>query len=159
MPEHLTFREVSVAHALNLQGEAHRFAIALPEMPNSVTRSGDLAAFWLGPRSWLLIGRFDAPEGSAAFDVSASRVGWTLEGPRSVDVLAAHCPLDLHASSFAVGTCAQSLFGQVNALYYRHVSRDAWTLFVARSFGRDVAHHLRHAAGQDPGAPEPFAAD
>jgi sarcosine oxidase subunit gamma len=162
VPDLTRFNETTIAGAFNVQGDARHAGLSLPATPNAVARAGGTVAFWLGPRSWLVLGeRSTQAEGGAVFDVSASRVAWTLQGARAVDVLASHCPLDFHASRFPPGTCAQSLFGQVNALYYRHASREAWTLFVARSFGRDVLHHLRSAAqyGYDEIAARRFAAD
>ena len=155
----VTFHEASIARAFNVQGDARLFPFDLPATPNAVSRTGAVTAFWLGASSWLVFDRVTPPAGGATFDVSASRVAWTLRGAGAADVLAAHCPLDLHRSRFAPGTCAQSLFGQANALYYRHQSREAWTLFVARSFGRDVEHHLRLAIDQPPGPASPFVAD
>jgi heterotetrameric sarcosine oxidase gamma subunit len=155
----VVLREVTIRAAWNVQGRPQRLGIAVPTAPNTVGRVGDAPAFWLGPRSWLVLGeRIEVADG-AAFDVSASRVAFELAGPRATDVLAGHCPLDFHASAFAHGTCAQSLFGQVNALYYRHASRDAFTVFVARSFGRDVAHHLRASAAAEFATSCPFVAD
>ena len=163
MPDRLTLREVTVANAWNGQGDPADVTLALPSVPNTVPRDGESVAFWLGPRSWLVFGERLVTTGSVAvFDVSASRVAWTLRGPNAATVLAKHCPLDFHASRFAPGTCAQSLFGQVNALYYRHLDPESFTLFVARSFAHDVAHHLRQSAAQygyDEIASRRFAAD
>ena len=156
----LTINEATIGRAWNVQGDAHRLGLALPVAPNTVTRTGAGTAMWLGPRSWLVFAeRVDVQDG-AVFDVSASRVGWTLEGATAASVLAKHCALDL--ATFAPGSCAQSLFGQVNALYYRHANRDAFTLFVARSFGEDVLHHLEASAAQygcELIAARPFVAD
>jgi sarcosine oxidase subunit gamma len=75
--------------------------------------------------------------GGALFDVSASRVGWTVRGSRAIDLLASGCPLDLHHDAFAPDSCAQSHFGHVAALYHRQVDGD-FTVYVARSFAEDV---------------------
>jgi sarcosine oxidase subunit gamma len=127
-----------------------------------VSRANGTAILWLGPRSWLAIGdRVDAT-GGVAFDVSASRAAWTLRGPEAALVINKHCPLDLRVPAFAPGTCAQSVFGQVNALLYRHLGGDAFTLMVARSFARDVSRMLATSAAQygcTTLAPRPFVAD
>jgi sarcosine oxidase subunit gamma len=153
----LVIFEATIASAWNVQGEVH----GLSSAPNAVTRESSVTAFWLGPRSWLVLGE-PPRDASAAFDVSASRVAYTLIGPRAATVLNKHCPLDFHATAFPPATCAQSLFGQVNALYYRHAASDAITLFVARSFARDVARHLEASAaqyGSEWVPPRPFVAD
>lgn len=157
----LTMHEATIARAFNVQGDASRIALALPG-PNAVTRHGNTAILWLGPRSWLVIGERVDAAGGVAFDVSASRVAWTWRGPEAVLVINKHCPLDLRASACAPGTCAQSVLGQVNALLYRHLAPDAFTVMVARSFAHDVRGQLEASAAQygcTTLAPRPFAAD
>jgi sarcosine oxidase gamma subunit len=54
------------------------------------------------------------------------------------------------------------VFGQVNALLYRHVASDGFTLMVARSFAADVQHQLESSSAQYGAtilAPRPFVAD
>jgi sarcosine oxidase subunit gamma len=158
--DRLTLAEATIACAWNVQGQAS--GIELPRIPNTVARADGAFVFWLGPRSWLALGKTPEIAGGAMFDVSASRVAFTIGGMQAATFLAKHCPLDLHPSQFAPGTCAQSLFGQVNALYYRHEAREAFTLFVARSFARGVEHHLRASAAQygyDDAPSRPFVAD
>jgi heterotetrameric sarcosine oxidase gamma subunit len=132
-------RDIPVAW--NVQGNAEAAASALgfrlPEQPNTVERHGTTLALWIGPKSWLLL--MDKPPpalhaaGAAFFDVSASRVAFTVRA----DVLAKGCPLDFDA--FPAGRCAQSVFAGVNALIYRLGDAPEFTLLVARSFARQVA--------------------
>ncbi|MDQ6923195.1 MAG: hypothetical protein M3Z74_03415, partial [Pseudomonadota bacterium] len=125
----LTVAELTIAASWNLQGDPTRavfveearrlFDLALPIKANTTARSDTLTALWLGPESWLLVAgsassltdftaKRDAvsQQGGALFDVSTSRVAWTLAGPRAPDVLAKACPLDFHRRVFAVGACA-----------------------------------------------------
>ena len=178
----------TLACAWNLQGDPARsslvadarrlFGIALPLDPNTAQRSDALLALWTGPRSWLLIdggasGRapaladFDAKRdtlnagGGALFDVSASRVGFTIRGAHANSVLAASCPLDFDSRVFPPGSCAQSVFGRVSALYYRHVTAPGFSVMVARSLAADVWHALCVAAasqGYDVAPPAAFDA-
>ena len=133
----------------------------LPPAPNTTSREGSLAALWLGPASWLLIGSdertfadFDAKRdalgaaGGALFDVSASRVGWTIAGPHARTVLAKGCPLDFHPRAFAAGTCAQSVYARMNALFYHPADTSQFAMLVARSFARDAWHLLCISAAQ-----------
>jgi sarcosine oxidase subunit gamma len=170
----LTLRQATIGAAWNIQGDPARstlfgevrrlFALALPVTPNATASSGALSALWLGPASWLLIAgdtvssshpladywaKRDALNiaGGALFDVSASRVGWTIAGPQSTTLLAKACPLDFHPRAFPVGGCAQSLFGHVNALFCRRAD-DAFTVLVARSFARDVWWQLCETGAQ-----------
>jgi sarcosine oxidase subunit gamma len=167
----LTMAELTVAMAWNVQGDATRsdfleetrrlFDLALPAEPNTTARSDALTALWLGPRSWLLVAgvastltafaaKRDALNrlGGALFDVSASRVAWSLAGPRTADVLAKGCPLDFHRRAFPVGACAQSVFGHVNVLVEKRDETPTFTLMIARSFARDVDRALGVVAAQ-----------
>ena len=183
-PTVLTLRPTTIAVAWNLQGNPERggfaaeaaawLGVALPLAPNTTATTPHLSVLWLGPASWLaLAGAAPGPShpladfaatrsalnaaGGAVFDVSVSRVAWTLEGAPAASVLASGCPLDLNRRAFPSGTCAQSVFGHVGALYHRP-REDAFTIFVARSFAADVGATLAAAAAQFgfdllPGAP------
>lgn len=172
MSDPITLTEVPIAAAWNVQGDASRadftdkvaqqFSIALPIVPNTTARSDALTAFWLGPRSWLLVAEssgsplddfiekrnaLNAAAG-ALFDLSASRVAYQLAGVRATDVLATGCPLDLHSRAFRAGDCAQSGFGRVNALLYKSDDVPTFIIMVARSFARDVWQALGLSAAQ-----------
>jgi len=168
----ITLTEIPTAAAWNVQGDASRadfidqvarqFSIALPVVPNTTARSDALTAFWIGPRSWLLVAdatgspltgfgeKRDAlnAAGGALFDLSAARVAYRLAGARAPEVLATGCPLDLHPRTFRTGDCAQSLFGHVNILLCKTDDTPTFVIMVARSFSRDVHLSLRVAATQ-----------
>lgn len=98
----------------------------------------------------------------AVFDVSASRVAYTVRGPHAGTLLARTCPLDFDARAFAAGHCAQSVLGRMSALYYRHRRSQAFTVMVARSFAVAAWHALCVAAatgGYDVEEPAPLGAD
>ena len=179
----VTLVEATIATAWNVQGDVARkafadaaqrqFGTALPAVPNTTARSGALHALWLGPRSWLVVtgdpsaladltARRDAfnAAGGALFDVSASRIAWAISGPHATDALARGCPLDFHPRAFAVGACAQSLYGHVGLLVVKRDESPTFTLLVARSYARDVWHSLLVAAapfGVAIDAPAPYA--
>ena len=175
--------EATIGAAWNVQGdpasssfvqEAHRLCgVALPLAANTTARRAGLAALWLGPASWLLVGGA-APSfasyaaardaltaaGGALVDVSVSRVAWTLSGPRAADVLAKGCPLDLHPRAFAAGACAQSLYLHVNVLIEKRDDAPTFAVLSARSFARDIWRALCEASAQygyEVRAPAPFA--
>jgi sarcosine oxidase subunit gamma len=124
------------------------------------------------PASWLLISSdestfadFEAKRdalnaaGGALFDVSASRIGWTIGGKDARTVLNKGCPLDFDPRVFVEGMCAQSVFGRVNALFYRRPGAPEYTMLVARSFARDAWRALCLSAAQygyDVQRPQPF---
>ncbi|MEP6657382.1 MAG: sarcosine oxidase subunit gamma family protein [Betaproteobacteria bacterium] len=171
----LTLVEAAITTAWNVQGDPTRapfideveqlFGVRLPTAANTTAKGGALLALWLGPRSWLLMHAAGAESssslmdfeekrdalnarGGALFDVSASRVAFTLRGAHAATVLAQHCPLDFHLRAFPLGGCAQSLFGHVNALFHRPEAT-SFTMMVARSFTRDAWETLRVSAAQD----------
>src|SRR5665213_4278589 len=168
--------QAPIMAAWNVQGDPSRtsvvtdarrlFGVALPEVANTTQAAGALTAFWLGPRSWLVVeaarngasatltdyvGRRDALNagGAALFDVSASRVAYTLRGVQAARVLARGCPLDFDRRAFASGTCAQSVHGQVATLVYRHTRAEAFTVFVARSLADDAWQALCRASAAE----------
>jgi sarcosine oxidase, subunit gamma len=129
--------------------------LLLPTEPNTTAGRGDLVALWLGPDAWLLTcppGALAAHSDSlrralsdvhaAVTDVSDGRVALRLAGPNARDVLVKGCPLDLHPSIFATGSCAQSLLAKTSVLL--HLADDdaqrgpTFDLYVGRSF----AHYL-----------------
>lgn len=172
----VSLQRVAVGTMWNLQGApdnpslaaqaTNLWGVGMLPTPHRGVSSTTHRLLWVGPKSWLVFGlslnipadramepafndcrdRINAA-GGALFDVSDSRVGWTLSGPRALDVLASGCPLDLHENKFVKDQCAQSLFGHVAALYHRH-SDGNFTLYVARSFSDDVWEALCSSAAQ-----------
>ena len=165
----IVFTEATIAAAWNVQGnparavlaeEARRlFELELPVVPNTIAKTDALTALWLGPTSWLLVAGEASPlhdfvakrdalnaMGGALFDVGATRIGWRISGTHAATALAKGCPLDFDLRAFPPGSCAQSLFGHVNALFAR--GDDAFTVMIARSFARDVWHALAESAAQ-----------
>ena len=166
--------EVITSTCWTVQGDAaraafateckRRFELELPRAPNTTAHSAEWTALWLGPRSWLLIrdphrdplspdaflGARDAlnAQCGALFDTSASRVAFAVSGPRSVNVLARSCPIDLHAKAFSGGSCAQTVLGHANVLLYKPDSTATIIAMVARSFARDVWYTLCASAAQ-----------
>jgi sarcosine oxidase subunit gamma len=167
----VTLAETSIAAAWNVQGDPARpefaddvwrlFGVALPQAPNTTAASDALTALWQGPTSWLLVAGSASPladfaatrdalnaQGGALFDLTASRVAWTVSGAHAATVLATSCPLDLHPRAFAPGTCAQSVLGHINALIVKRDETPAFTVLVGRSFARDVWRALCVSAAQ-----------
>lgn len=181
----ITLAEATMATAWNVQGDPARasfvtgvaqlFGVPLPLLPNMTKRGNEVIAFWLGPRSWLLVESAPVPSalddfgakrdalnalGGAVFDVSASRVAYRIRGAQTETVLAKSCPLDFHPGVFPVGGCAQSVSGHINALFYRQDAAPTFVMLVARSFARDVWRGLCRSSAQygyDVVAPRPIA--
>jgi sarcosine oxidase, subunit gamma len=98
----------------------------LPLEPNSVAGDERLAALWLGPDEWLVVGPADememrdalAPVGGSVVDVSANRTTLELRGARVRELLEFGCPIDLHPRVFGPGCCAQTLLARANVLIW-----------------------------------------
>jgi sarcosine oxidase subunit gamma len=156
-----------LAYAWNVQGNPDNpslsaaaqaaLGVALPSRPNTLAHGEACSALWLGPRSWLVVAFADRVSGAtdyrgsratisgaggALFDVSASRIAFTVGGLRAANVLAKSCPLDLHPRVFGPGQCAQSLLGHVNLLIAKMDSAPMFTVMVARSFSSDAWRKL-----------------
>ena len=123
-----------------------------PTVPNTVTAAtdGDGHWLWLGPDEWLVVGLEGRGEevgpeiervlhdaaGDAfltTVDVSANRVGLEVAGPRTRDLLAFGCSLDLDDRAFPTGTCAQTNVARANVILWRRED-EVWWLLVRPSF-------------------------
>lgn len=137
----------------------HALGIELPLEPNRWHGDDRLAAIWLGPDEWLLV----APDGEAEsiekamresrpmdpwlsiVDVSHNYTGLKLSGPRTRDLLAKGCALDLHASVFSAGNCAQTILGKSRVLLRAVDGEDSIELWVRNSFAGYVVAWLLDA--------------
>lgn len=103
--------------------------VALPVQPNTVGTGAGLAALWLGPNEWLIVGSPGREGGLAArlrdalagrhaavTDVSEARTIILVAGPKARDLLSKGTPLDLHPRVFAVGQCAQTALAKANVV-------------------------------------------
>lgn len=130
-------REVELQAQVSVRGEP-------PMAPNTVL--GD--AIWLGPDEWLVLGgrEEEYADRPAAVDVSANRVCLELSGDSAADVLARGCALDLHASVFPPGRCAQTLVARAQVILWR--TDDAFRLLVRPSFADYLRAWLRDAGAR-----------
>jgi sarcosine oxidase subunit gamma len=155
---------------INVQGEPdstifldavkQRFGVGLPQEPNTSAATGSTLAHWLGPNSWLIVGpalppdeikrRHDAITAArgALIDVSSGRVVLRIQGAHGAGVLAKNCGLDFHPRRFAVGGCAQSLYGRIAVLIHKFDAAPGFDLFAARSYAGSLWHELTHAADE-----------
>ncbi|MDF3290520.1 sarcosine oxidase subunit gamma [Streptomyces silvisoli] len=141
--------------------------IPLPVAPNTMVRGGGLAALWLGPDEWLVVGPPGTASGlearlrgavggahAAVTDVSAQRTALLVAGPRSRDLLAHGTSLDLHPRSFGPGRCAQTLLARAQVvLAARDERRPGFWLLVRSSFAGYLAEWLLDAAVEYAGPP------
>ncbi|NHN88991.1 sarcosine oxidase subunit gamma [Acetobacter conturbans] len=126
-----------------LEGVAKAFGLAeAPAMLQSAS-AGDCTLLRLAPQELFIIaGEAGLPEAVTTYlgtvpnslvEVSERQVGWTLEGERLRDTLAALSPLDLRTKSFPVGTATRTLFGKADGMLWR-TDENSFHLEVWRSF-------------------------
>lgn len=147
---------------INLRGAGHDPAftsavrqatgLGLPTTANTALAAGSLAALWLGPDEWLIVGpRDDATPGrepalvgtlrvalagqhAAVTDVSEARTVLTVAGPRARDLLAKGTPVDLHPRVFGPGTCVQTALAAANVILRQLDDRPTYEIHVLDSF-------------------------
>ncbi|MCX4879112.1 MULTISPECIES: sarcosine oxidase subunit gamma [unclassified Streptomyces] len=134
--------------------------LQLPLEPGTAVRAGELTALWLGPDEWLVVGPPDsrrdlesrireaaADEAVSVTDVSAQRTTLLVAGPRSRDLLAHGCALDLHPRAFGAGRCAQTNLGRTQVvLVARDEPRGGFWVLVRSSFAGYLTDWLLDAA-------------
>ena len=112
----------------------------------------------LGPGDWMLISDvLGAPalrdyarqvheQVIAAVGPSPGLAAIQLEGPAARDVLAKSCGLDLHPSSFPVGTCTRTRLAQLPVIVDYIDDRPRFELYVGRSYLSYLCSWLDDAA-------------
>lgn len=143
VPGRLLLQPAADMARLALRGDARAlgeaFGLALPTQPCRAAEASGRSALWLGPDEWLLLappGTLDADAsvpGAAVVDIGHRQVGLVLEGPGTLDALAAGCPLDLHPTAFPVGMCTRTVFGKAEIVLWRQ-DAERFHIEVWRSF-------------------------
>ena len=134
---------------------------SLPVAPNTVSL-GVNRVFWLGPDEWLVMTAAEeaatvadrlhkgtTPFHASVNDISGGQVAMRLEGSTARRILAKGCTLDLHASVFPVGACAQSGLAKANVLLGLLDDAPTFMLVVRRSFCDYLCHWLANAGRDD----------
>ena len=129
----------------------------LPIVPNTLT-TGSHQVFWLGPDEWLITTAADDIEEliarlgeettalhAAVNDISGGQVTLMLEGNDARSLLAKGCTLDLHASEFSAGCCAQSGLAKATVLLACLDDSPTFAITVRRSFSDYVCHWLQRS--------------
>ena len=114
--------------------------------------------YWLGPDEWLLVsalgkesdiaeqlGENLAGQCYSLVDVTGGQVMMRLRGPRSREVLARGCTLDMHPRSFKVGRCAQTTLAKTSMLIALADDAPTFDIIVRRSFAEYTARWLHHS--------------
>jgi len=130
-----------------------------PTTPNRVSSGGGLAALWLGPDEWLIVGepgRETALSGDlrralsgqhhAIVNVSEARTVLVVAGRNARDCLQKGTPLDLHARTFQTGHCAQTPLSKANVILHQTTDEPRYEIYVTISFADYLWNWLERAA-------------
>jgi sarcosine oxidase, subunit gamma len=151
-----TFRAKGVA----ADTASRAFGVDLPRQAFCAATTDARTALWMGPDEWLLIGPPSekvlieqqlttalAGIAHSLVDVSHRDVALELSGDKAAAVLNAGCPLDLHPSVFAVGSCTRTLLAKAQIVLWRTDLR-LFQVQTSRSYA-DYVWRLLEQAGRD----------
>lgn len=139
--------------AVDALGKA--IGLELPREPRSSASTDGVAALWLGPDEWLLVGK--AGTGLAgrlsgienvlcsAVDISHRNTAIIVEGSKAATVLNSGCPQDLSVEACPSGACARTILGKAEVILYRQ-GAGKFRVECWRSFSDYVWHYLVDAA-------------
>lgn len=126
--------------------------------PGVAIGDGTLRTLGLGPDEWLVVGPPGAREpvaerlraqlagNGAVVDVSGQRTTMTLTGPKSREVLAKGCSIDLHPRVFHGARCAQTMLARAQVVIAGQPDQpEVLWLLAGSSFARYVADWLLDA--------------
>ena len=149
---HLTV--LPVPQIIELRGTwSDAFAIAvhqvlgvnIPSKSPGTAKSDALIVFWMGPDRWWLIGGdaalpsvYELRQKLAAFNAAVLEVGDAfaaveVAGPKSRDVLAKGCTIDLHPRAFKTGSVVQTNLAKAQIALYQ-IDETTYRIFARRSF-------------------------
>ena len=119
--------------------------VNIPLESPGTTKSDALIVFWMGPDRWWLIGGAAAlpsvnelRQKLAAFNAAVVEVGDAfaaveIAGPKSRDVLAKGCTIDLHPRAFKTGSVVQTNLAKAQIALYQ-IDETTYRIFARRSF-------------------------
>ena len=119
--------------------------VNIPLESPGTTKSDALIVFWMGPDRWWLIGGAAAlpsvnelRQKLAAFNAAVVEVGDAfaaveVAGPKSRDVLAKGCTIDLHPRAFKTGSVVQTNLAKAQIALYQ-IDETTYRIFARRSF-------------------------
>jgi len=164
-----TIREVPFPGFLNLRGKSGNTGIQaatlnvlgceLPVEANTMTESGDIRIYWLGPDEWLIV----TPTGqqaklandlraalkgvfSSVVDNSSGLAMLEISGKNAANLLASDCPLDLHPRVFKPGQCAQTRLAKAGMTIAPMRDGSGFEVIIRRSFADYLGLWLQAAA-------------
>ena len=123
--------------------------LALSTAPGTAHTVGASGALCVAPDEWLVSSSATNPlalSGGTCVDISHGRTVLRIGGPRTRDLLAKGCGLDLHPAVFLPGHCAQTAIARINVLMHLRDQDGTVDLYVARATFRKSRFATRCAA-------------
>jgi len=125
----------------------------LPISPFCVVNHRETFALWLGPNEWLIVGDgADAKLASglagchhALISVGDGQQIIAISGPRAIDVLTKHCPLDLHDQKRSQLWCTRTVLAGIQIIL-RSTGDSNYHLHIGRSLSDYTWRLLEDAA-------------
>ena len=135
--------------------------IQLPVTPNRAVSGQGLAALWLGPDEWLIVGppgrekdltaalrQVLTRQHAAVVDLSEARTVITVAGPKAREMLQKGTPLDLHPRAFEPGHCAQTGLTRANIILHQIDASPRYDVYVQNSFADYLWNWMERAAAE-----------
>ncbi|MCG6857787.1 MAG: sarcosine oxidase subunit gamma [Salaquimonas sp.] len=129
--------------------------LELPKRPKTSASASGLAALWLGPDEWLLIGELGSDLAGrlarvengtfSAVDISHRNTAILVSGPKAADTLNSGCPQDLSLAAFPVGAASRTLLAKSEIVLLRE-AENSFRVECWRSFSDYVWKYLVDAA-------------
>jgi sarcosine oxidase subunit gamma len=119
--------------------------VNIPATSPGTAKSDDLTALWMGPDRWWLVAEGpvlpsvnELHQKLTAFNAAVVEVGDAfvavkIAGPKSRDVLAKGCTIDLHPRAFKTGSIVQTNLAKAQIALYQ-LDEITYQIFARRSF-------------------------
>jgi sarcosine oxidase subunit gamma len=119
--------------------------VNIPATSPGTAKSDDLTALWMGPDRWWLVAEGpvlpsvnELHQKLTAFNAAVVEVGDAfvavkIAGPKSRDVLAKGCTIDLHPRAFKTGSVVQTNLAKAQIALYQ-LDETTYQIFARRSF-------------------------
>ena len=129
--------------------------LELPEENSLVKTNKETRILWSAPQTWLIISTKEkiveiiekncSPDNFAITDISHSRAIIKIKGLTAREVLKKGCPLNIN--EIKKNSCAGTVFHGITILIDCIEDKpDTFNLFVLRSFGESLYHHITDSA-------------
>ena len=136
-----------------LEGFRKAMGFELPISPLGISERDGYSALWLGPSEWLIIGdkvsrRLNTSLAicqHALIGIGDAYQIIAVSGPRAIDVLTKHCPMDLNDLRLSHPWCSRTVLGGIQ-IVLRSLEVESYHVHVGRSLADYAWRLLEDAA-------------